>query len=92
MSPREGASFGKSKEEANGHDALGIMYSCGHHSQGTPKQDHRWEEDPWAEVCQGQVGWDLAYNVPHRKDGIDHIELIAMKGQLLFHTRDICIG
>jgi len=85
-------SFRYAQKEPNRHDTLGITHRGRDHRKRTPEKNHGWEEVARPDVGHCQIGRDLADNVTDGKDGVDDIELVAVKGKLLLHTGYIRIG
>lgn len=88
----EGGGLGYALEEADGHDALGVVHGGGHHSQAGPDQHAGREEVSRLHIVQRQVGGDLADDVADREAGVDHVQLVAHEAEVFLHARDVGIA
>jgi len=85
-------SFRYAQKEPDRHDTLGVTHRGCNHRKRAPEKNHGREEEARPDVGHCQIGWDLADNVTDGKNGVDDIELVAVKGKLLLHTGHIRIG
>lgn len=92
MCPSKCASFRQTQKEPDSHDTLRVTHRSGDHRKSTPEKHHSRKEISRSDVGHGQVGGNLADNVTNGEDGVDDIELVAMKGKLLLHAGHIRIG
>lgn len=86
------ASLRYAQKEPYCHDTLGITHRGRDHRKPAPEKNHSREEVARPDVGHCQIGRDLTDNVTDGKDGVDDIELVAVKDKLLLHTRHIRIG
>lgn len=81
----KGGGLGDTLEEADGHDALGIMDGGGYHGQAGPDDHASGEEVSRLDVVQRQVRRDLANHVADGEARVDLVQLVPHEAEVLFH-------
>lgn len=84
MCSDEGGGFREALEEADGHYVAGVFGGCGDHCEGTPNDHHAWEEDPWLEVVEREVGGDCSNDV---SVSFSSIPLFSCWRKFMVHTQ-----
>jgi hypothetical protein len=79
-------------EEADRDDVVGGCHGGQAEGEHCPDELAGRDPDGGADFCQDDLAGDLADDVAAGPGDVDHVELVAVHGQIFFHARDVGIG